>query len=239
MSLAVYSKSKCKVYTVSKGQESGRLLVHTRAALKIMGHCWICVISVCIPLSTWILWICKLTNRYFVVSSLLFFKIYLYQQATTSERKRNFYFWILFQLSCSFIFFWLLQLKTKSTQNGEFKNTKKKGKSERHRVGFLYRRSSSFRVPNLPSMNSTGNIHTILQLYLRRNNKAVDTRLPRFRDRPLFFPFRVYVLWKEKGFPILVTSPIVCCERERPLVFLSFSILSKWKRLLALKQCTG
>lgn len=126
MSLAVYSKSKCKVYTVSRGQESGRLLVHTRAALKIMGHCWICVISVCIPLSTWILWICKLTNRYFVVSSLLFFKIYLYQQATTSERKRNFYFWIPFQLSCSFIFFWLLQLKTKSTQNGEFKNKKKK-----------------------------------------------------------------------------------------------------------------
>lgn len=190
-----------------------------------MGHCWICVISVCIPLSTWILWICKLTNRYFVVSSLLFFKIYLYQQATTSERKRNFYFWILFQLSCSFIFFWLLQLKTKSTQNGEFKNTKKKGKSERHRVGFLYRRSSSFRVPNLPSMNSTGNIHTILQLYLRRNNKAVDTRLPRFRDRPLFFPFRVYVLWKEGLSNSCHKSNSLLWKREAPCLSFFFHLV--------------
>lgn len=185
---SLYSQQRTRI-----GTSAG---AHTRSP-KIMGHCWICVISVCIPLSTWILWICKLTNRYFVVSSLLFFfYIYTNKQQRVRERETSI-FGSLFSWVARSFSFGFYSSKRKAHRMVNLKTKKKKGKSERHRVGFLYRRSSSFRVPNLPSMNSTGNIHTILQLYLRRNNKAVDTRLPRFRDRPLFFPFRVYVLWKE------------------------------------------
>lgn len=115
---SLYSQQRTRI-----GTSAG---AHTRSP-KIMGHCWICVISVCIPLSTWILWICKLTNRYFVVSSLLFFKyIYTNKQQRVRERETSI-FGSLFSWVARSFSFGFYSSKRKAHRMVNLKTQKKKG----------------------------------------------------------------------------------------------------------------